>query len=452
MTVKHKTIVNNISYFAKLPNYIFYASGHQLGVQGREIDMMEYFQSEGKVVLVLEYLYTNTNRQGVSLFTLEHMIESCGYTPQTGVGRTNEAFKKILDELTHIEIITADIDMLTIKPKEYAQCIVNMFEKGDEGQDVKFFTVYKKHRDLIMNYKETSVKNSELYVYYCFLMCGMHTRNKEDGTLQEIGGKPEVTYPSYLTTKQKLGYGDDTISKYNQALVSLGIIRIANPGLRVHIDDTMQRKIESPNIYTLFEKSEKYTQYKLKEGVKYFQLSMEKRGRWRFLNTREYVVGDKSRDGYISQMDHISKSRDLTKEEAKKLQKYKDERNTSIEYVEKQSLMRSNPKKLLSEIYNSMRIERQHESENVRTVEERRDCFAKLDYTKSKMKEYKKLETNLHLVKNTNSHFNRYDDLIVDYETYYKAILEHKTSETNTISSLFYEGNPTITEIACVEQ
>lgn len=63
---------------------------------------------------------------GLSRFSLENIIESCGYKPNNNKGRTNDIFKGILSDFEKLGIIQSSFDLSSIKPKEYLEVGLNI--------------------------------------------------------------------------------------------------------------------------------------------------------------------------------------------------------------------------------------------------------------------------------------------------------------------------------------
>ena len=64
---------------------------------------------------------------GVTYFSLEYLVKSCGYKPRTGKGNSNEQFKKCLLQLVEVGIIE-DIDntVKNCKTNRLIRCKLNL--------------------------------------------------------------------------------------------------------------------------------------------------------------------------------------------------------------------------------------------------------------------------------------------------------------------------------------
>jgi hypothetical protein len=79
--------------FVKIPNLLFY--------DYKEEKSIYKITSDYKTLLVLDYLYSNTNRRNMIKFTLENMIIECGYKVDCHKGKSFEQFKSILARIIH---------------------------------------------------------------------------------------------------------------------------------------------------------------------------------------------------------------------------------------------------------------------------------------------------------------------------------------------------------------
>lgn len=309
-------------YFVKLPNKLFYSTKEE------EKTIIQHCDYDFKVLEILSYLYIKTDRKGIANFTLENLITANGYKPERKKGKTNDQFKVILEKLKELGIIVSELDFLTIKPTQFIECTLNLFETdgiGKEKRDIKFVCVDDIEKEKIYNTSE-KVDKLKLFTYYCYLKCRMFKR-KNIHDIQVQGGKAEICYPSYATITQDLCITDTIIKKYNDILVDLELIKIDNAGLYYHKNDKTKKNYESCNIYTLVKGD--WTDYNLKEGIKEYKLKFgDKRV---FINTRDYKNNDKQRNGYIARIGQLEKEGKATLEQLAKRDEYLEDDGQNVD-------------------------------------------------------------------------------------------------------------------------
>lgn len=372
------------NYFSKLPNQLFYTYDNDI----IDKSILEQCNYDYKVLLVLDYLYTNTNRKDITMFTLEDMVISCGFKVDNHKGKINDKFKDILVKLQESKIIVTDTDLSKIKSKELIKCKIDIFEKDDNDNDIKFIQLFDSEKDKILNYDKEKIDNLKMLYYYCYLKSRMFKRQKGDD-LVIYGGKAEVCYPSYKKINEDIGLTDTIIKKYNDILVELNLIRIENAGLFYYLTDKNKVVRESPNIYTLYTENKEVWQNNLKEGIKFYKKQF-KDERF-FLNTRQYK-NNRAINGYIARIEYLEKEGKATEEQIQKKNEYKKSINVDENVQRRITFLNREENKgmILSEIYDSYGNEKKFE----------------IAY---------KLEKDLGLLDDN-------DDLSVDYE-YYKWVI-----------------------------
>ncbi|MCR1933879.1 hypothetical protein NSA27_04075 [Clostridium tepidum] len=373
------------NYFSKLPNQLFYTYDNDI----IDKSILEQCNYDYKVLLVLDYLYTNTNRKDITMFTLEDMVISCGFKVDNHKGKINDKFKDILVKLQESKIIVTDTDLSKIKSKELIKCKIDIFEKDDNDNDIKFIQLFDSEKDKILNYDKEKIDNLKMLYYYCYLKSRMFKRAKNDD-IAKSGGRSEICYPSYKTINFDLKLTDETISKYNNILVELNLIRIENAGLFYYANDKNKVVRESTNIYTLYTKQQDEWQNNLKEGIKFYKKQYEDE-RF-FLNTRQYKNNNKKINGYISRIEHLEKEGKATEEQIQKKNEYKKSINVDENVQRRITFLNREENKgmILSEIF---------------------DFYG----SDKKFDKALKLEKSLGLL-------NENDDLAVDYD-YYKWVM-----------------------------
>lgn len=345
-------------YFIKLPNKLFYVKEGKTIIQECEYDF--------KVVEILSYLYTNTNRKNITMFTLENMIIRCGYKLNNHKGKVNDQFKAILNKLKELDIIVSELDFLTIKPTEFIECEINLFEtdideKNKEQRDIKFVQIFDSEKDKIYNSElAEKVDKLKLYTYYCYIKSRIFKKNSQ---VVCSGGKAEVCYPSFECIKADLGIQDTVIKKYNDILQELGMIKIANAGLFYYATDKHKKARESCNIYALG--NHEVTDMNLKYALRAYREDGEEKR----VFIKDYKNNNKKINGYIARITQLEKEGKATQEQINKKNEYLESVNLTDRKAEIQNLLENNEGVLLSTIY--MEANRDRYEEKYIDIEEK---------------------------------------------------------------------------------
>ena len=201
-----------------------------------------------KILLILNFLYINSNRIGVIYFELELLIYSCYYAPIFGADKSISTIKSILlklQELKIIEIIDiASLKKITdIKYHKTYQCNLLYNTKNN------YFELYDTEKNKIINNKTKSAENKKILLLCCYLKSHMYTRPK-NASVSEIG-RSEICHPSYDKIKEDLGFNRSTTKKYIDILSDLNLIKYTS--LDYYFKSDPQKKIgSSNNFYTLY--------------------------------------------------------------------------------------------------------------------------------------------------------------------------------------------------------
>jgi hypothetical protein len=221
--------------FIQLPNKLFYTTDESKSILQQIND--------DNLLLVIDYLYINTNKKDITLLTIQDLILSCGYNKvDNHKGRNVDQFKCILTKLKDVGIITTDIDFNTSKPTELLKIKLNLL-KENEG----FIQLLELEKDKILLQDKHKVDNKKLLIYYCYLKSRIYKRNNNDAMVA-FGGRAEVTWVTYVTIGKDLGFTDESIKKYNDILLELNLIRIGYVGNWYYADDKNKVIRESVNI------------------------------------------------------------------------------------------------------------------------------------------------------------------------------------------------------------
>lgn len=365
--------------YVQLPNKLFYTT------EEKDKSIIKIIKNDN-TLLTLGYLYINTNRKDITVFTIEDLILSCGYKEvDRHKGKNLDQFKYILNQLKELKIITYDFDFNNIKPTQLIKCKLNLI-KEHEG----FIQLYDWEKEKILTSKIKEIDNKKLLMYYCYLKSRIYKRAKSDGDLIAMGGRAEITWVGYRTITDDLDIEDRTIKKYNDALVKLNLIRIGNAGLWHYKNDSNKVVRESNNIYTLYTKEEDIWKLNIKEGIKFYKQQEKENGKV-FINNQEYKNNNRKLNGELGSIIKKENNGTATEKDLNRKDEIIDLINgTSNNTYKLQVLMQENEGTILSDIYYSLGKD-------------------KLYY------KYYELEFKLGLI-------NKDGDLMIDYD-YYKWIM-----------------------------
>ena len=310
-------------YFTIIPNNIFYTEEGKTSL---------YKQIKNyKLILIMDYLHTGMNRIGNTRLSIGNIITNYNCKFNRNKGGINEQILDILIKLNEIKIIEGNLNLGNISINQLIECKYNGIEKDEDGNYINFTIIEHKIFNKILSYKETKTDNISLLFYYCYLASRIFTRQSDKKDIHAHGGKAEVCYPSYETITKDTDISTRTISKYNDILVSMNLIRIGNLGL-YYVGDNKKYTRESPNFYVLI-KDEEYVStdneksmlwyINLTEGMKCFKNAHKD---YTFIDTREYKDNNKKINGYIARITQLEREDKATKKQIKKRDKLLNEK------------------------------------------------------------------------------------------------------------------------------
>ena len=296
-----------MDYFSKLPNKLFF------GKDKDDKSLLKIIKDD-KILLVLDYLYTNTNRKEESLFVLEDLIIECGYKLNRNKGKTNDQFKDILIKLQENKIICSDVNMDKIQLKQLVKCILNF----DLSQ--QFVSLYNSEKITILNKDTQKIDNLKLLIYYCYLKARMYKR--ADGQdLYKDTEMAEVCYPSFNTIYKDLGIANDTVHKYNNILVELNLIRCKNAGKWYYRADETKSKREAPMFYTLYKTG---WEEELKAGISHYK---KVNSDAKVFTQSPYKDNNRNANGFIGRIEYLEKLGKATQEQIEKKNKLLEQKS-----------------------------------------------------------------------------------------------------------------------------
>ncbi|AGK97647.1 hypothetical protein [Clostridium pasteurianum] len=337
--------------FIKLPNKLFYS------IDNDSKSILQEVKND-KVILILDYLYNCVDRKDIIRFTLEDVIVSCGFKPNTNVGKSNEQFRNILIKLQDLHIISFSegIDIKTVKPKNLIKCEFNKYietkvdKETGEIKDSFYIQLSDQDKDKIMNYAKEKVDTLKLLIYYCYLKARIYKRPSGDLGLAASGGRSETCFLKYNRITEDLGIVDKSIKKYNDILIELNLIRIKNPGLWYYLGDELINKRESPNFFTLYFSDKDYARHNLNEAIKSWK-GMDINKNKIFLDTREYKNNNRSLNGKIGRIIRKENEGTATEEDLALKEKILNSMNPNLEREKLESILDANLGESLYNIY-----------------------------------------------------------------------------------------------------
>ena len=304
-----------MSYYSIISNNLFYIK--------EDAGLIKSFND--KLLLVCDYLYTNTNRQDISIFSLSDIVSTYNFKDNY---RTNSQFKNIFIEMVNKKYITIlskdkdnkDIDINNIKLNDLIKCKFNLLEKKD-NKYIKFIQLFDIEKQKILNYKykNNKVDSVKLLVYYCYLKSRMYKRT-DDNKINVYGGKSETCYPTYQRIIQDINITENVIKKYNDILIGLNLIRIGNAGLYYLKGDSNKKLHESNNVYTLLiDNNEETANNNLKESIKLYKLEYKENRI--FINSRKYKNNNRKINGYKGRIKYLINNNKATTEQIQQYNK-----------------------------------------------------------------------------------------------------------------------------------
>ncbi|MBC2579966.1 hypothetical protein [Clostridium sp. DJ247] len=323
--------------FIKLPNRLFYTTKNDekdsityLSIKDTIKDTDKVQKNENKinekVLCIFEFLYNNVDRRDKIKFTLEHIIVQCGYTVDQRANRSVQQFRRILNKLLELKVISIVPDIGKckkekvinnfddLKPKDFVVC------KLELDMSKMYFQLKDSDREVIMNYDKEEINKTKLLIHYCYICARVYKRSKEDGDQIAHGGRAEVWAITYKMFRDDLGETDETIKKYNDILQELGLVYINNLGTWYWNDDPTKFVHESVNIYSLWQGSEEATKDNLKAGAKQYK-ALDNNKNKVFTGSRIYKNNNRALNGKKGSIMKKVKNGTATEEELIELEK-----------------------------------------------------------------------------------------------------------------------------------
>lgn len=334
--------MKEIENYIKLSNNLFYGE-----------DSLFKLVKEYNILNIMYYISSNLNNKNIVHFTLENLIIESNLKPNNHKGKTNTIFINILQKLQNNNFIdvleynkslnfdTCNRKINTYKPKELIICRLNIDLSN------KFTICTDKEYHNIMFYKENNINNTKLLYYYLYLKSRTYRKVNDTDT------RPEVCFPTFELISKDIGLTDISIVKYNDILVKLEMIKIANPGLWYNASDELKNVRESVNFYYITDCGNKSdcADSELQEGISIYK-HMDVNQNKIFTSSRKYKNNNRKLNGKLGSIIKKEKNGIATDKDIREKEKILQSTQTIDTRMENiRELLNQHPDQLLDEIY-----------------------------------------------------------------------------------------------------
>ena len=369
--------------YSQITNRLYY------GLNGENDNSIYRHIQDSKVILVLDYLYSNASMNNTVNATLKQIIECCGYKLSYKKGETNDQFKAILVGLNELNIIAFNgvIDkpttVITIDTS-------NLFVIDENNKPTRYFKFEYVIVDKIKKATKTNKQFINLVKYYYNFACRF-------GTGRDItcSGNSGATWLSYYELSNQLSLSESEIKKYNDILIDLDLLVVENIGMKKNREGTIT---ECNNIY--MPKKENYT-IALDSAKKQYTEHLEKLGYTILENAK--TTNDKRLNGELGGLIRLSNQGQATQQQLDRIKEIKAIQNDIKQSNDKEYLY----KKINANIFNE--------------IEEEQLLLSRYYYNENDNYRYNyciDLEEKLGLI-------NKDYELDVDYEFYKEVMLNY---------------------------
>lgn len=296
--------------YSKLPNILLKPSTKD------DIKSICQLINDDRLILIFDYLYINTNRDGESIFSINDIITSYGFKVDRNKGRINDKIKEIIFTLSLQKYIEFDFNIFSIKNNELLKCKINI------DYDKDFTLLFRSELNKILGCND--VDKLILLKLYCYLKSRMWTR-EGDEEYWYCGGKAQVCYPSYELIYNDIGISESITSKYISKLKELKLIDFDNAGVYYH-PNNKEIKRESANTYCLYKEDESH-KTELKEAIKFFKQQKEKEG-YLFIkkDKTQYKNNDRRLNGELGALIRLKNKGSATDKQLKRIEEIKSQK------------------------------------------------------------------------------------------------------------------------------
>ncbi len=305
---------NNI--FGLITNRVFYVPVNEDG-----ISILELFKKkDGKVILVLYYLYKRRDRDNKTLTTVSKLINWCNYSKD--IKENVREFKNILIKLKEFGVINFKEDIKDKNTILEIDCS-NLLD-NDDGY-FNFFKLSDKEIDLI----RSNTTNNQNFItqlkVYCYLKARVKKIDSERNIVERGMGEAEVTWRSIDDITKHTGVGASSIEKAITNLKTIGLIDYINAGMKQKGDKSA---VNCSNIYALTRVS-KDVKAELKEGLKQYIYKLKRDG-WNVIEEKVQIKKYQSEGGIKSSLKKKINKGTATKKEIDKYLELEELRNKRL--------------------------------------------------------------------------------------------------------------------------
>lgn len=302
----------NNDYYSKLPNILLIPKRDK---ETNEIITRSIYKSinDDRLILVFDYLYTNTSREGITIFSINDIVTAYGFKIDNHKGRINSKIKEIIFKLSLLDYITIDFDIFNINSNELLKCKIN---DNLINYDSNFTMLLRSELNTILSCED--LDKLILLKLFCYLKIRMYKR-MESKDIRETGGKAEVCYPSYEVICEEIGISEAITNKYINKLKELKLVAFDNAGVYYH-PNSKENKRESANTYVLYKEDGSH-EIELKESIKFYKKQMKEKG-YIFVSKdkKQYQNNNRKLNGELGALTKLKNKGTATKEQLKRIE------------------------------------------------------------------------------------------------------------------------------------
>ena len=305
----------NNNYFSKLPNILLLPL---IDKDTKKIlfDSVYNKLKDDRLILIFDYLYTNTNRDNICLFSINDIVTTYGYKIDNHKGKINSKIKELIFKLAMLNYIIIDFDIFSIKNNELLKCKIN---SELINYDKNFTLLSRYELELILSCND--LDKLILLKLYCYLKMRIYKRKVDHDIIIE-GGKAETCYPTYELIYSDIGISEGVINKYINKLKELKLIAYDNAGVYYHQSDKKIKR-ESANTYALY-KEDLSHEYELEESIKFYKSKKKEEG-YIFVDNKKkpYKNNNRRLNGELGALTKLKNQGKATNEQLKRIEEIK---------------------------------------------------------------------------------------------------------------------------------
>lgn len=324
----------NYNVYSQLTNELFYRKDENDNwtEKGTLIKTIK----DDKLIIVLHTLYVLTNFRRKATFTLDYLIEECGYI----VNKDNrKSFKDLLIKLHEQKLILLETEISSGK------IIIVDTERLMLDANKNYVQVADEEVEIFKTIEDCRLRNT-LFKLYVYLKARTYKRSINEKTGEkyklDIDFAPQVTYQTYEYIAKYTGLAEARIKEYIDKLQEMGLIKYENCGKKYHRNDKNKKLNECPNVYTICNLNEDDEQ-ELEIGLKQCKYDLEEKGY--VIIKKEYKNNNRQLNGKIGGLTKKLNNGTITDEQIEELNSLKEnEEKIKEDYKNKQEEEKSKKK------------------------------------------------------------------------------------------------------------